>query len=154
MTAVDVHLDNRQSDLDCDSEYLCALLAAVLGDQGVQPPAEVGLALVSVDEMTHLNETHMHHTGATGATDVLAFPLDGTVAQPNGQPTMVGDIVICPSVAARSAESLGDELALLTVHGALHLLGHDHYAPDEAAIMQSVQRDLLQRFHEQSTTRE
>lgn len=154
MSSVDVHLDDRQSDHDCDSEYLCALLALALQDQGVEAPAEVGLALVSVEEMAELNEEHMRHAGATGATDVLAFPLDGTNSQPAGQPTMVGDIVICPAVAARSDQTLSDELALLTVHGALHLLGHDHYVPDEAAIMQSVQADLLQRFHRPSIVSE
>jgi len=104
--------------------------------------------MVSVEEMTELNEHHMHHTGAVGPTDVLAFPIDGLQATVGDQPTIVGDIVICPEVAAKVDRPLVDELALLTVHGALHLLGHDHYAPDEAAIMQSIQRDLLQRFHQ------
>lgn len=148
MSSIDVHVDDRQSDHDCDLVALQLLLADALLDQGVAPPAEVGLVLVDIAEMTALNEHHMQHAGASGPTDVLAFPIDGVADQPDGQPTMVGDIVICPEVAARAGQPLSDELALLTVHGALHLLGHDHYLPDEAAIMQSAQRDLLGRLHE------
>jgi probable rRNA maturation factor len=64
---------------------------------------------------------------------------------------MLGDIVICPSVAAANAPehagTLDDELALLVVHGVLHVLGHDHAEPDEAREMRAIEADLLARFH-------
>jgi probable rRNA maturation factor len=64
---------------------------------------------------------------------------------------MLGDIVICPSVAAANAPehagTLDDELALLVVHGVLHVLGHDHAEPDEARAMRALEADLLARFH-------
>lgn len=97
--------------------------------------------------MTVLNEQHMRHKQASGPTDVLAFPIDGLAAPALGQPTMVGDIIICPDVASQADQALADEMALLTVHGALHLLGHDHYAPEEAAIMQLAERSLLEKYH-------
>ena len=54
---------------------------------------------------------------------------------PEPGPSMLGDIVLCPQFAADQAaaagHSLGQELALLTVHGVLHLLGYDHAEPDE-----------------------
>lgn len=151
MNGIEVHIDDRQSDCQFDLEHARDLLAVVLCDQGVVPPAEVGLMFVSVQEMTELNERHMHHAGASGATDVLAFPIDGVSRQAEGQPVMVGDIIICPAIADQAAQPLDDELALLTVHGALHLIGHDHYAPEEAAVMQTAQRDLLHRFHVRSS---
>ena len=63
---------------------------------------------------------------------------------------MLGDIVLCPEFAANQAEaaghSLGHELALLTVHGVLHLLGYDHAEPDEEKEMFDLQRQLLEEW--------
>jgi probable rRNA maturation factor len=63
---------------------------------------------------------------------------------------MLGDIVLCPEFAAVQAEkaghSLGQELALLTVHGVLHLLGYDHAEPDEEKEMFALQRRLLEEW--------
>jgi probable rRNA maturation factor len=64
---------------------------------------------------------------------------------------LLGDVVICPAVAYRNApEHAGtydDELALLVVHGLLHLLGLDHDEPDEAEAMEAKERELLARYH-------
>ena len=64
---------------------------------------------------------------------------------------LLGDVVICPAVAARNApEHAGtydDELALLVVHGVLHLLGMDHDDDDEAEAMEQRERELLAKFH-------
>ena len=60
-------------------------------------------------------------------------------------------MVVCPAVAARQAPehagSYDDELALLVVHGVLHVLGMDHADPTEAAAMQARERELLDRYH-------
>jgi probable rRNA maturation factor len=68
-----------------------------------------------------------------------------------GVPTLLGDVVISPAVAADQyadhAGTFEDELALLVVHGILHVLGHDHAEPDETAVMRSRELDLLERFH-------
>jgi probable rRNA maturation factor len=83
-----------------------------------------------------------------GATDVLSFPMDEI--KPNSAsngPGMLGDIILCPSFAARQAEQAGhplqDELELLTVHGVLHLLGYDHREEDEKEIMFGIQERYL-----------
>ena len=64
---------------------------------------------------------------------------------------LLGDVVICPSVAARNApEHAGtyeDELALLIVHGILHLLGMDHIEDVDAEKMEARERELLAEFH-------
>jgi probable rRNA maturation factor len=96
--------------------------------------------------MAALNEEHM---GATGPTDVLSFPMDDQPVA--GVPTLLGDIVVCPDVALdQSAEHAGtfdDELALLVVHGLLHVLGHDHAEPGEAALMREREMALLTSLH-------
>lgn len=147
MNPVHVDVDNRQGDHSVDVDHLQALLSSVLADQHGATPAEVGLAFIDGDEMAALNIEHM---GGTGPTDVLAFPIDGVVDGghlPEGQPSLLGDIVVCPAVAAKAPQPLADELALLVVHGALHLLGHDHAEPDETAVMKAVEVEMLQRFH-------
>ena len=79
-----------------------------------------------------------------GPTDVMSFPMDelepgGRPDAPEPGPSMLGDIALCPEFAAEQAaaagHSLGQELALLTVHGVLHLLGYDHAEPDEQVVM-------------------
>ena len=63
---------------------------------------------------------------------------------------VLGDIVLCPSVAEKQAREAGhateEELLLLTTHGILHLLGYDHAAPDEEREMFELQRQLLLTF--------
>jgi probable rRNA maturation factor len=102
-----------------------------------------------------------------GPTDVLAFPMDddvvpagrqpdqggrgpGSPSEPGEPPAMIGDVVVCPSYAQREAETrrraLDDELALLVVHGVLHLLSYDHAEEQETEAMQRRERELLERF--------
>jgi len=95
-----------------------------------------------------------------GPTDVLAFPmdeLDVRTARASGrpldgrpadsEPLVLGDVVLCPGVAEKQAVEAGhstaDELALLTTHGVLHLLGFDHAEPEEHAEMFGLQGELL-----------
>ena len=64
------------------------------------------------------------HRGKDEPTDVLSFPLDGLDALPDGLPRQLGDVVVCPE----RAEADGTPIALLLVHGVLHLVGYDHEA--------------------------
>jgi probable rRNA maturation factor len=120
---------------------------------GVNPLAELSILLVDVEYMTELNHRWM---GGDGPTDVLAFPMDeGTIDHGPGEPTggepaLLGDIVLCPEVAAKQAATAGhataDELHLLTVHGCLHLLGYDHAEPEEEREMFALQAKLLETW--------
>jgi probable rRNA maturation factor len=117
--------------------------AAAVHEGGV---GELTLTFLDRAEMADLNVEHM---GKEGATDVLSFPMDD-VPTP-GVPTMLGDIVVCPAVAvdqfATHAGTLDDEVALLVVHGVLHVLGHDHAEVEETATMRSRELALLERYH-------
>jgi len=106
---------------------------------------ELNLLFVDEAAMAELNQGHMDHEGPT---DVLSFPIDGPGAGPDG---LLGDVVVCPAVARRNASdhagTYEDELALLVVHGVLHVLGHDHAEDDEAAVMREREVAHLERFH-------
>ena len=137
-----------ETDSVGDTARWADLVGAVLIAEGVRGPAETNVCFVDVDTMRELNATHM---GGEGATDVLSFPidtedLDVSAAAP-GDLRMVGDIVVCPEVAAAQAAghagSFEDEVALLLVHGSLHLLGHDHALDDERAAMWCAGRQPL-----------
>jgi probable rRNA maturation factor len=121
-----------------------ALAAAVLRTEGCA--GELTLTFVDRDEISALNHEHM---GKAGPTDVLSFPLDPWGDDPG--PTLIGDVVICPVVAAEAAPdhagTVDDELALLTVHGVLHVLGHDHADPEQTRLMRAREIDLLCALH-------
>ena len=133
-----------------DAERWAGLAAAVLRDEGVRN-GELGLRFVDPGDMAELNSSHM---GSSGPTDVLAFPIDGAGGSspvPEQTP-LLGDVVVCPAYAAEQAPdhagaghdgSLGDELALLVVHGVLHVLGYDHQCDSDATAMRARERQLL-----------
>lgn len=104
---------------------------------------EISITLVGPARMAELNAEHM---GKTGPTDVLAFPIDGP-RDPGlgeaGPPRMIGDLVLCPEVAAEQATSgVEAELDLLVAHGVLHLLGYDHDTEAGAEQMRLREFDL------------
>jgi probable rRNA maturation factor len=127
-----------------DAARWSALARAVVDRDGASR-AEVSVLFVDEPRMADLNEQFL---GASGSTDVLAFPIDTDLDEPSRSlPTLLGDVVICPAVAARNAPdhagTLDDEVALLLVHGLLHLLGLDHATDDERVAMQQRERELL-----------
>ena len=144
--------DSGSEPLDLDRWGELAAAAAL--DEGVRGPAELGLAFVEEAEIAELAARWLR---SDHATDVLAFPVEASSQRPirgasgEGPPLLIGDVVVCPPVAARQAAEAGrelaDELALLIVHGVLHLLGHDHAGPIETLRMKRRTRILLARLH-------
>ncbi len=140
----------NESGADVDTDAILAAARYALDEMGVNPLAELSVLLVDIDYMTELNHRWM---GSDGPTDVLAFPMDegsvdhGPGEAGAGEPALLGDIVLCPEVAAKQAVAAGhttaDELHLLTVHGVLHLLGYDHAEPEEEREMFALQARLL-----------
>jgi probable rRNA maturation factor len=118
-----VLVSDRQSH-HVDPDALARLAADVLTAEG-RADAELSLSFVDEDEMADL---HVRYMGEPGPTDVLSFPLD--------EDGLVGDVVVCPAVAARAnPDDPEGELRLLVVHGVLHLLGYDHEEDEERAAM-------------------
>lgn len=142
----------NESGLDVSELELVSVARFVLAAMKVNTNAELSMVLVDTAAMADL---HMRWMDLPGPTDVMSFPMDelepgGRPDSPDPGPSLLGDIVLCPPFAAEQAEaaghSLGHELALLTVHGVLHLLGYDHGEPDEEKEMFALQRQLLEEW--------
>jgi probable rRNA maturation factor len=145
MTCTVVTRDERSvADPILDVERWARLAEAAAAHEG--GVGELTLTFLDRSEMAELN---MEYMGQEGATDVLSFPMDD--APMPGVPTLLGDIVVCPAVAADQfathAGAFDDELALLVVHGVLHVLGHDHAEAEETATMRSRELALLEQYH-------
>lgn len=130
-----------------DTEDLAALARHVMAERHVPAEMELSVLLVDDETMAALNAQHM---GGTGATDVLAFPIDEPGESPPAGPAVLGDVVLCPSVAENQAGMAGHdleaELRLLTVHGILHLLGMDHASPAAERRMFGLTDELLASY--------
>ncbi|MFN8081616.1 MAG: rRNA maturation RNase YbeY [Kineosporiaceae bacterium] len=138
---------NNESGVSADEAEIVALARFVLGELKVHPQAELSVILVDEGAISALHQQWMDEPGPT---DVLSFPMDELRPGRDGEdpePGLLGDIVLCPQVAAQQAVTAGhsasEELLLLTTHGILHLLGYDHAEPDEEAEMFALQRTLL-----------
>lgn len=163
---VEVFGANEQREIDIDVLRWIRLARFVLSEEKVPGEAELSLFFVDEQAITDLNERFME---SEGPTDVLAFPMDddvvlggrqpdqggrgpGAPTEPGEPPYIIGDVVIAPTIARQQAENRGialeEELALLVVHGVLHLLNYDHAEEVETAAMQQRERELLARFAE------
>jgi probable rRNA maturation factor len=158
---------NNESGMPADEDALRELAQYVIGQMETHPLADLSMLLVDEAHMTNLHEKWMEEPGPT---DVLSFPMDElrphSMAGPNRsrgrdsdepEPVLLGDVVLCPQVAAVQARQHGHstqaELELLTVHGVLHLLGYDHADPEEEAEMFGLQNELLRDWRRESAGR-
>ena len=161
-----VFVSDEQSGVTLDLPRWLRLARLALAEERV--PADAELSLIFVDE-TAITDLNQRFLGGIGPTDVLAFPIDedqvlggrrpdaggrgpGAPTEPDEPPVVLGDVVVCPMIASRQADERGDnlddELALLVVHGVLHLLSYDHADERDAEAMQQRERELLARFRE------
>ena len=162
--SVDVFAADEQQAHPMDVARWAELARRVLDARGVKGETEVSLLFVDEDAIAALNEQFL---GKSGPTDVLSFPIEdepgptgrspdfggsgpGSAAE-QGELSLLGDVVVCPAVAARNAVdhevAFDDEVALLVVHGLLHLLGMDHERDDEAERMEALEQQMLDRFY-------
>jgi probable rRNA maturation factor len=163
---IEVFTADEQHEIEVDLQRWQRLAANVLAAEGVRGNTELTLIFVDEKTMTELNSQYM---GKPYPTDVLSFPLDAVEAvrtpgpgamskspdhQPldmSDHPLLLGDVVICPTVAAvqapRHAGNFDDEIALLVVHGILHVLGNDHDSPISEAAMHAREKLHLEALH-------
>ena len=130
------------------SELIESACKAVLEIESFTDDAEVNVTLVSDDEIHRLN---LEFRNIDKSTDVLSFPLgeNGEYdVNPENGCLMLGDVIISVEHALRQAEEFGHskerEIAYLTVHSVLHLLGYDHVdEAEEKRIMRMKEEKAL-----------
>jgi probable rRNA maturation factor len=137
----------NETEAEIDIESIGAQARFLLDRLRIHAGAELSVVFVDTETMTDL---HVRWMDEPGPTDVLSFPMDElTPPRDDEEPPegLLGDVVICPEVAARQAQSAGHdvrhELGVLLTHGVLHLLGYDHAEPDQERLMFGLQRRLL-----------
>jgi len=151
---------DEQRDRPVSLERWQELAESVLAEERVAPGAEVSLLFVDKEAIASLNAEFMDRSGPT---DVLAFPIDEPPEFPGRDPDaggtgpgrveevqvpwLLGDVVICPEVAWEHAVEgeipYEEEIAVLVIHGLLHLLGMDHEDDEEAVAMEAREEALL-----------
>ena len=139
-----IEIENRSGSL-APTDQLHSLLSYCLNKLELNP--EDDLTVIFVDE-AEMEELHIKWMDERGPTDVLSFPMDevrrGSAID---APAILGDIILCPSVAEAQAKKAGHspnhEIFILTAHGLLHLLGYDHAEKTEQIEMFSLQEELV-----------
>lgn len=143
----------NESGVEVPAELIIEAARFAVNAMDVNPAALLSVLCVDEDTMADM---HVQWMDLPGPTDVMSFPMDELV--PGGRPdaadpgpAILGDIVLCPEFARRQARearrSFDHELAMLTIHGVLHLLGYDHAEPDEEREMFGLQNRLLDAFY-------
>ena len=161
-----VFASDEQDSVVVDLPRWLRLTRLVLAEERAPTDGEVSVIFVDEPAIADLNGRFL---GSSGPTDVLAFPIDddhvpsgrqpdeggrgpGATGDPGDLPVVLGDVVVCPSVAMQQATehgcSVDDELALLVIHGVLHLLNYDHAEERAAETMRRRERELLDRFRQ------
>jgi probable rRNA maturation factor len=135
-----------------DGGLVKKIVRQVLKAEGAAPPYEVSLVFTDSETVKQLNRDYR---GVDEPTDVLAFYMlskkiaDSSFALPPDGVTRLGEVIISYPQAVAQAKEQGHsherELALLVVHGILHLLGYNHEEPEEEREMRARERELLER---------
>ncbi len=130
-----------------DEEKWRNLALNTLQAEGVHA-GELNLIFVDSQNIQQLNETYL---GKSEPTDVLAFPIDSLDIPTTDTPLLLGDVVICPEKAKENAKAQNrrheEEIALLVLHGVLHILGYDHAEPNQKAVMKKREKQLLSELY-------
>ncbi|HUN23951.1 MAG TPA: rRNA maturation RNase YbeY [Anaerolineales bacterium] len=129
-----------------EAELHSALTQAVQTTLAQQNVTEAVSLSVVIGDNAHIQSLNAQFLGEDHPTDVLSFPADPDALIPE-EADYLGDIILSIEKAQQQASERGHailaELQLLTVHGVLHLLGHDHYTPQEKAEMWQAQSEIL-----------
>jgi probable rRNA maturation factor len=157
-TAIDVEVARStrgQADDELLTRAVAAAVAAAQSDAGAPgwlsgaPPLQVSILLTDDAEIHRLNQ---QYRGVDRPTDVLSFAFvegeqDVELARATGSGLALGQLVLSHEYCVRQAEELGHsmemELAWLTIHGVLQLLGYAHEHDDEATRMEAVEYRAL-----------
>lgn len=136
----DVSVAGLPTQADCQRS-----IDAVLAALSITQPCSVDIRVVGINEGRALNGQYRDKDYATNVLSFAAELPEALLAELDERP--LGDLAICAEVVAREADEQGKALAAhwthMIVHGALHLLGYDHIAPEDAARMEPLEREIL-----------
>jgi probable rRNA maturation factor len=148
---IGIHVEEKFRGL-VDGGWVKKIVRQVLKAEEVATPYEVSLVLTDSETVKQLNRDYR---GVDEPTDVLAFHMltqkgiDDSFALPPDGVTRLGEVIISYPQAAEQAREQGHsterELALLVIHGILHLTGYDHEEPEEESKMREKERELMER---------
>lgn len=142
---MNVFVANEQAS-PVDEARALSLARHALREESVEDEAELSILYVERDHIKRLNH---RYAGNNYETDVLAFPLNDEQGD-DEEGYLLGDVVICPAVAAENAAKLNHgsmrELDTLLVHGTLHLLGYDHQGVNDKEKMDRRLNEILSTF--------
>ena len=153
---VDVQIASDAGDLP-DEEQLRHWVESALqaSNESNASGFEISVRLVDEKEIRELNKRYRQQDKAT---NVLSFPFDELDGMPEESISPLGDLVICAPVVTREAsqqdKAILDHWAHLVIHGTLHLLGHDHEHEAQAAIMETLEMNILREFGIENPYRE
>ena len=135
-----------------DQGWVRRIAQTVLKAEEVAHPYEVSMVFTDSETVQQLNRDYR---GMDEPTDVLAFYMlpqgegNDSFALPPDEVTRLGEVIISYPQAIEQAREQGHsperELALLIVHGILHLLGYDHEKPEEEDEMRKREKELLEK---------
>ena len=147
---IGIHVEEKFRGV-IDEDWARRTAQTVLKAEGVAPPYEVSLVFTDSEKVKQLNRDYR---GVDEPTDVLAFHMlpqkevDDSFALPPDGVTRLGEVIISYPQAVAQAKKQGHsperELALLIIHGILHLLGYDHEEAKEEIKMREKERELLE----------
>ena len=148
---IDIHVEQK-FQVVVDEGWVRRVTQTVLKAEGMAPPYELSLVFTDPETVKQLNRDYR---GVDEPTDVLAFYMlpqkkaeDYFALPPNGV-TRLGEVIISYPQAVEQSKEQGHsperELALLVIHGILHLLGYDHEEPEKEATMRAKERELLEK---------
>ena len=133
-----------------DEEWVKRITQQVLEAERIASPYEMSLVFTDSETVQRLNRDYR---GVDEPTDVLAFYMlsqkeaDSSFVLPPDGITRLGEVIISYPQAAEQAKEQGhsvdEELALLIIHGILHLMGYDHEQPEEERRMREREEELL-----------
>lgn len=152
---MEILVKNLQKRLKINTNLIKSVAEFVLKSQKLVPETELSVALVSEQKIKDLNKKYLKEETST---DVLAFPLMEPIFAGKKQDdlplVLLGDVVISPEVAQKQAElyetSLNEEIALLIIHGILHLLGYNDNSRENKEAMTTMQDQFLADYFAQS----
>ncbi|OGL41388.1 MAG: rRNA maturation RNase YbeY [Candidatus Schekmanbacteria bacterium RIFCSPHIGHO2_02_FULL_38_11] len=136
-----------KTDLKIDTNKLKKHLNDILAELG-EKKASLNIVLVNNE---YIKELNLRYRKINRATDILAFTADQEKELKEGNEKEMGDIAISLEMAKLQSKifknSLEKEVTLLLTHGVLHLLGYDHHNKKDEEKMNSLQKELMEKYY-------